>query len=112
MGLTLLRDVGSNEQMVRPSSNDGSEEWGNDWDPEVVWVVGEDARSVDEVAEKSWSEVASWVNRVSEVHSVGGSDHHDDKSEEKWMGGSWDSVSLVNDNTDKEDEESSSGKLK
>lgn len=35
-GFTLLWNVGSNEESVGPGSEDGSEKWGDDWDPEVV----------------------------------------------------------------------------
>lgn len=111
-GFALIWNVSSNEECVGPGSEDSTEKWSNDWDPEVVRVVAEDSRSVDEETEKSWSEITSWVDWVSEVHSIGSSDHHDDKSKEKWVSGSWDSVSLINDDANEEHKKSSSSKLK
>lgn len=110
-GFALIWNVSSNEECVGPGSEDSTEKWSNDWDPEVVRVVAEDSRSVDEETEKSWSEITSWVDWVSEVHSIGSSDHHDDKSKEKWVSGSWDSVSLINDDANEEHKKSSSSKL-
>ena len=95
--LRVVRNMESDKELVKPSSNGCSNHGADDRDPEpFVAAVAEYSPPVaSNESEKTWSKVSCRVNGIAGVESNTHSEESKKSSNESWLKEWWDSVAAI-----------------